>query len=341
MSFIGGFFGLELPPANGAGLGSFWGMPADPALTYANARSALAALLVSIGPSRLWLPSYICRSVVQAAEAANTPFSFFPVDDSLQPDLGFLDSAAQTGEMVLAVDYFGRAPDAVFLDFVERRGDLLFVEDACQAFDTGAGQWGRWCLRSPRKLVGVPDGGFVIPADTIAAARRSLSRPALEAWQAAGIRFEDEDEQANALWHSLNQSREAAEGVTSRRMSRLSRELLARLPVEPIADRRRANFRTLADTLEEFMVLPAKEPSFVPLGFPVRLRDGLNISVRSALIAQGIFPAQHWGDLPCPAAFTAAHSLASELLTLPCDQRYQPSDMQRVARIVRETLDRR
>jgi dTDP-4-amino-4,6-dideoxygalactose transaminase len=340
MSFIGGFFGLELPPAGAPGLASFWKMPIDPAFTFANARSALAALLASVDPPRLWLPAYVCRSVAQAAQAANLAVSYYPLSDSLQPDTRLLDSAAKAGDMILAVDYFGRPPEAAFLDFVGRRGDLKFVEDACQAIDTGADPWGHWCLRSPRKLVGVADGGFVVPADRILDAHRSLFEPGLDSYQAACMRFEDEAEQANGEWHAVNQSREHAEKVARRRMTRLSRTVLAGLPVEEIAGRRRANFMALAGKLEKIMFLPAAPPRFVPFGFPIRLARGLRDRVSAELIAQGIFAAIHWSDLPSPEVFTAAHSLAAEFLTLPCDHRYDPHAMLRMANIVLETVNR-
>lgn len=340
MSFIGGFFGLELPPVAGPGLASFWEMPVNSAHTYVNGRSALAALLATLTPAKLWLPAYICRSVLQSAEATNTPVGYFPVDEALEPDAHFLDSAVKPGEMVLAADYFGRAPNASFLDFVARRDDLLFVEDACHAFDTGAPRWGHWCLRSPRKLVGVADGGFLVPAEGALDRRTSVAQAALMNHQAACMRFEDEDEEISARWHEINQSREASEHVSDGRMSRLSRQLLTRLQPEPIADRRRENFSTLAGKLGEIMFLPDRQPAFVPLGFPVRLRETLRNQVRVDLVAKGIFPALHWIDLPSPTTFTAAHTLASELLTLPCDQRYQPFDMERMAQILMETLYR-
>jgi len=340
VTFLGGFFGLELPAAHACGLASFWKLPGNPALTFANGRSALAALLASVRPPRLWLPSYICRSVAEAASATATPVSYFPVDESLQPDTSWLESGARPGEMVLAVDYFGRAPGREFLDFANERQDLLFVEDACQAVDTGAAPWGRWCLRSPRKLVGVPDGGFVVPADGIAEGGWSVLEPQMDVYRAACLRFEDEEERANGLWHEANQRREARETVSTRRMSRLSRELLARLDVAPIADRRRANYRTLAGVLGDTMFLRDANPAFVPLGFPVRLPAARRDHVRGALIAQGIFPALHWTDVPSAATFGAAHVLAAELLTLPCDQRYQPFEMERMARTLVEILNR-
>jgi hypothetical protein len=341
VTYVGGFFGIELPPAHGSGLASFWHMPEDPALTFSNGRSALAALFASVGPSKVWLPAYVCRSVAEAADAAGTPHSYFPVDEALQPDTPFLETSARTGDMVLAVDYFGRPPGEPFLDFVKRRTDLKFVEDACHAVDTGIRQWGRWCLRSPRKLVGVPDGGFVFPAGGIVKARRSTPEPGIAAYQAACLRFEDEDERANDLWHQANQDREASEGASLQRMTRLSRELLARIPVEPIAHLRRANFRALAGMLERYMFFPEAHLGFVPLGFPIRLQADLRDKVRRDLIGHGIFPAVHWSDLPSPTAFAPAHSLAAELLTLPCDQRYRPVDMERLAQIVRESLNPR
>jgi dTDP-4-amino-4,6-dideoxygalactose transaminase len=341
VTFIGGFHGLELPPTSVHGLATFWEMPAQSTLTYANARSALAALLVSVRPSTLWLPAFICPSVTEATAATATPTRFFPVDEALQPDTPFLESTARGGDMILAVDYFGRPPNADFLDFVKRRPDLLFIEDACHAVDTGTSRWGRWCLRSPRKLVGVPDGGFIVPADDIAAAQWSVVHADLDAYQAACLRFEDEEGRANGPWHAANQRREGSQCISTRRMSRLSRELLVRLPVQPMSDSRRSNFRILAGMLGEYGYIPEDRPTFVPLGFPVRLRTTVRERVRADLIANGIFPAVHWAQVPSPASFSSAHALAAELLTLPCDQRYGTADMQLMAQLFMASVKRR
>lgn len=331
MRFVGGFFELELPPASGPGLAADWNMPADPAASYANARSALAALIVALRPAKIWLPAFVCRAVAEAAAAARVAVDYFPVGSQLTPDIGFLDAMARSGEMVLAVDYFGAAPTDRFIDFAQRRTDLLFVEDAAQALDTGRPQWAGWRLHSPRKLVGVADGGFVTPAAALA--RQPAARPQSDRrhYDAACLRFEDTDGEANALWHGVNQAREAAETVDTRRMSRLSRDLLERLPTAPIAAQRRENFRVLADALQAVAFLPVGDPRFVPFGFPIRLAAGRRAALRQRLIEQGIFPAIHWQDLPSPASFADEHALADQLLTLPCDHRYRPADMERVA----------
>ena len=347
MALIGGFFGIELPRGESAGLAALWHMPGDPRHGFANARSALAALLSQERPSALWLPAFICPSVAVAAQHTATPIRYFPVDEALEPDSAYLDAAARRGDMVLAVDYFGRAPGAEFRRFVARRPDLLFVEDAAQALDTGAAAWANWRLHSPRNLVGVPYGGFLVPSAGFAAVARAdgpngeTHDEALAASRAAWLRFEDDTESDNGIWHLANQAREAAEAVTTRPMSRLSREVLTRLDGEDIGRRRRANYQALASTLERVLFVPEIAPRHVPFGCVIRLDPAVRAAVRQALIGAGIFPAVHWEVLPSPPDFTVAHRLAAELLTLPCDQRYTPADMDRVAQVVLRTLGRR
>jgi hypothetical protein len=241
----------------------------------------------------------------------------------------------------LAVDYFGRAPSEEFLSFARSRSDVVFVEDAVQAFDTGQRQWGTWRLHSPRKLVGVPDGGFVTPAGGVLQASVDRSEPSIDRYRAACLRFEDEAGLANAAWHAANQIREAGEASGCQRMTRLSFELLLRLPVEPISSRRKLNFIVLAELMEKFAFLPIEQPGFVPFGFPICVPSATRAEVRAALVVEGIFPAVHWSNLPSPGSFSAEHTLSTELLTLPCDHRYEPSDMERMAAIVLRAMGRR
>ena len=106
------------------------------------------------------------------------------------------------------------------------------------------------------------------------------------------------------------------------------------LDYEAIAARRRDNFRLLAGALESFAVFADVPAGVVPLGFPIRhaQRD----RVRQALFAQQIYPPVHW-DLGgrVPALFAESHRLSREIMTLPCDQRYDRGHMQRIAACVR------
>lgn len=123
------------------------------------------------------------------------------------------------------------------------------------------------------------------------------------------------------------------------RISRLSWELLGVLDPAAIGAARRRNFAYLARRLGAFALLPEVQPDFVPLGFPVRVPAWRRAAVRERLFQERIFAATHWECLPSPAPeFPAEHALAASVLTLPCDQRYSPEHMERVAAVFERAM---
>ena len=77
--------------------------------------------------------------------------------------------------------------------------------------------------------------------------------------------------------------------------------------------------------------------SIVPLGFPLRVLE--RDRVRDALFDQEIYPPVHWPlKGVVPRRFVESHRLSAEILTLPCDQRYCPDDMERMASIVTKAI---
>ena len=69
--------------------------------------------------------------------------------------------------MIVMIDYFGWPIGAKQLDRTRGRGAWL-VEDATQAMlSDGAGSTGGFAVVNPRKFLGVPDGGILIPNRTL------------------------------------------------------------------------------------------------------------------------------------------------------------------------------
>jgi dTDP-4-amino-4,6-dideoxygalactose transaminase len=118
-------------------------------------------------------------------------------------------------------------------------------------------------------------------------------------------------------------------------MSDLSAHLLRHAVDWPeLARRRRTNYVFLTAALRPIALLPDLPAGVVPLGFPVVVpnRD----AIRHELFAQNIFPPVHWPvDPAVPAAFTASRRLADRIMTIPCDQRYTPRDLERVVACLR------
>jgi dTDP-4-amino-4,6-dideoxygalactose transaminase len=283
-------------------------------------------LLQMRGVRRLWLPAYICLAAASAAEGLE--IVWYGVDADLAPDLADFEGRLRRGDAVMAVDYFGRLPPEAFLELVRSRTDVLWIEDRAQALAPGPA-WGQASLYSPRKLVGVGDGGLLVSDSPVPSpSDQGLPEPEAAAQHA---RLADPAGVDPPAWYPAYQAQEAAFRVDRRPMSAVSAERLSRVAARPIAAARRANWEVLAEALSPVALWPeVLRPAFVPLAFPVRTSDAAAASRRMA--EAGIFCPRHWAELPSPAGrFTAAEVLSGSLLSLPCDQRYGPSDMRRVA----------
>lgn len=303
---------------------------------FQNARSALVHLIRSKRPEVVWLPAFICSQLAVAISSAVSHLRYFPITGDLSPAVEPLAADLAAGDLVLAVDYFGRPPSADFRALVRRRPDVIWVEDRCQALATGSEPWGDWLLYSPRKLLGVADGGILVGVtDSVAPACSDHDSDAVELFRPVLLRFEGEE--SNDAWYPAYREAEDRMGVTTRPMSRLSAAILSSLDADEIATRRRQNFARLAQSLSEFGLFADANPNWVPLGFPLRLPERDRVAQR--LASARMFCARHWAELPSdPDRFRFEHQLARQILTLPCDHRYGPAEMDRLVRAVQSAL---
>jgi len=220
-----------------------------------------------------------------------------------------------------------------------RRPDLRVVEDRAQALDPGPGVPGAWRLYSPRKLLGVADGGLLVAPDA-ASALPQPTEPADSAalWAAPLLRAKDPLGRNNAQWHAANQAKEAAMAVGPQAMTDLSRSILAKTSLASLAAPRLRNWRVLDAHLRSWSALPA-DPASPPLGYVLRLEPDLRDKLLRGVHAERIFAAVHWPRIAAPAEeFPREAGWSSELITLPCDHRYGEVDMARIADRVLDLL---
>jgi dTDP-4-amino-4,6-dideoxygalactose transaminase len=333
-NIIGGMFGLDA---------EFRPAPAAPpfiepgSLLIANARSGIRILVEELAPRRVWMPSYLCSAMLDGAGKA--PVHFYAVDAHLS--ISDLNGIAER-DLVVVIDYFGFPAQAGLVQYAKSRGAWV-LEDACQALLTGGvGAQADFVLFSPRKFVGTPDGGILTSHSDVRLDRLRLEEPpaswALKAFEAVVLRREFDLYGGDRRWFTLFQELERECPVGRFRMSGVSQMLLSHaFNFGAIARARRANYERLARCLASVALFPWLPPEVAPLGFPIRLeaRD----RVREALFAACIYPPVHWtiADI-VPARFRDSHRLSREILTLPCDQRYTPEDMDRMAAVVLEAV---
>lgn len=335
---IGGFFELHEPdgaPA-GAGVLEAW-TGGRPYAAFVNARSAFAALAAATPEAMVWLPAFLCGDLVDPAFSARV--RFYPVLEGFEPDLARVDAEARPGDLVLVAAYFGLPLARAVRDFAARRSDLRIVEDRAQALGPGLEPGGGWTLYSPRKLLGVADGGLLVaPAGMTALPQPTSSANGDAVWRAPLLRHADPLGRDNAVWHAANRSKEAAMAVTSQAMTDRSLMILSRTSLASLAGPRLANWRILDLRLRPWSALPA-DPQAPPLGYVLRLQPGARDTLLRGLHADRIFAAVHWPVIAARAEdFPREAQWTLELVTLPCDHRYGEADMDRIASRVTELL---
>lgn len=333
---IGGFFGLsidQIPPVSGS-VWREWVRHYAAAAMFGTARAALGALITAAAPKRVWLPAYLCReasdAVADAVRKIPGEISYYPLDDDLEPKLDFLDERVLAAELVLVVDFFGWPPGEGFRRRAGERPDIIWVEDRAQTLWTADSPWAPWCILSPRKLLGVPNGGILLGSALPTTIEPITTGPNLTVALPELMRFEDTDQSQNEIWYAAYQDREAAFEKTSAPISQLTRSLLERVPITPIIAARQRNYRYLLARLQQLGAWPRESDHVAPFGFVIAVDDAEMLARR--LAQERLFCARHWARIASDgASFPFEHGLSRKLLTLPCDHRYNQTDMERLA----------
>ncbi len=327
---IGGFFEQHVPndAATGVSVLESW-TGGRPYAAFGNARSAFAALAQAFPRASVWLPAFLCHDLVHAPYSART--RCYPVLEGFEPDLSGVEAEAKAGDLVLVAAYFGLPIGPGTRQALGRRPDLRVVEDRAQALGAEPAVGG-WRLHSPRKLLGVADGGLLVACDAVAPLPLPTEPADSDAlWAAPSLRAADPQGLRNAVWHAANQAKEAAMSVSSHVMTDRSLSILARASLEHLAGPRLRNWRTLDERLRAWSALPP-DPASPPLGYVLRLAPDLRDELLRKLHAERIFAAVHWPRIAGPDMdFPREAQWARELITLPCDHRYGEADMARIA----------
>lgn len=308
---IGGYFEFELSQGEGEY------HPCG--LRYQSARAAFLALLRAGRPDAIWLPWYLCDSMVEAATMAGIPVRRYQLDKQLS----VLDADPGPRDWLLCVNYFGVCAANVSATLA-RFDPAKVIIDNSQAFYDKAQD----CLASiysPRKFFGVPDGGYLVTGLAMSAPEE-IDQGSLQRCQHLLQRLENGPELG---YVSFVEAESSLAKQNPRRMSMLTQTLLSRIPYQEIREKRRVNFHQLHAHLGTSNRFPlALQGDETPLCYPYLAHVPL---AASTLRAQRIYLPCYWPEVASP---DFESGLAKNVLFLPCDQRMTPTLTDRLLRVL-------
>jgi hypothetical protein len=317
MKEIGGFFELELSRHK----------EYHPcAIRLNSGRNALRYLLKIAQPELLYIPFYICDSVIEAARKENINYTFYHLDENFEPLLDERESKANI--FILYSNYFG-INDQVVRKLSTKYHNL--VVDNAQAFYSKPIE-GITTFYSPRKFFGIPDGSYLYIEKLLNKQLESdlsyeRSEHLLKRW--------DVNAHESYSIYKANENEFSKRPV--KKMSKLTQGILSSIDYEGAKNIRERNFAYLHNSLSNYNELKISDNNINgPMVYPfLYSKDGL----RELLIRNKIYVTTYWQEVKSRVQEDSLeYKLAKYLIPLPIDQRYDRYQMDIIIKAVLSSL---
>lgn len=258
--------------------------------------------------------------VIQAVVDAGAVVETYWLDDSLYPK-GLPDPFPEKCTL-LYVNYFGLCEANVTRLLRDIPSNQLIIDNSQALHELPANALAT--IYSPRKFVGVPDGGLLVTSgleikvpenedtDSLGRMRHLLLRMA----------YTGQDGYPNYL-----ESENTLGNTKPLKMSRLTKRILSSIDMTMVKRQRRENFLALADRLDKYNFHKWElDSKSVPLCYPL-IVDWNVQHLKRKLVRKGIYIPTYWPDANPRVSDGIEIRLINSCLAVPCDQRYSLDQM--------------
>lgn len=308
--------------------------------TFSSGRSALFHILTycreQLKCNRVWLPDYLCHSIVDIAVKSQLELGLYHLNDSLQPSIDEMYSIdSQVGGVILIIDYFGIVDNEPIITELKQNTQLVIVKDLVQAPCSILNESSAdFQFTSFRKAFAVPDGAWVVTEHPLSQPSRP---PKFSEYKIAASLLKGQRQNgyySDDIYLELFEKGEALiDGDLDADMSAFTK---AHFPIDNMSRLsliRQRNASVILAGLSDLglkpIVMPASgsTPLFIPITLPNR------DNVRKRMFASNIFLPVHW-PIETNAEYSkhlvAGRRFAQEELSIIVDQRYGVKDMNRI-----------
>ena len=224
-------------------------------------------------------------------------------------------------------NYFG-IKDQYVQQLADKYGARLIVDNA-QAWYADSIP-GISTIYSPRKYVGVPDGGIAYCDGGLGIEQFETDH----SFERCSHLFKRIDLGPTEGYLAFKENSRFLVNQPIRRMSRLTERMLKSIDFEGIKRRRIENYLYLNEGLGRFNLFcaPALSSYACPMVYPF-LTDKDDLKKR--LIEKGVFIATYWPNvLAYQSSLKIEIGYTNRMLAIPCDQRYKELEMESIIGII-------
>lgn len=287
-------------------------------------RNCLSYLIEARGIRKIRMPYWMCDSVFDVCEAHHVELRFYHISREMKPIIDGLDG----DEWLYLMNYYGQLTVDEIREYAVRYGRVI-LDNAQAYFDEPID--GVDTLYTCRKFLGVPDGAILFTDAVLTNVFETESSHPYMTHLLGRLEVN-----GSAFYAQSVDNNRRFKGAPIRNMSKLTENLLRAIDYDLVAQRRRDNFQCLNDLLID---LNGLKPRCVNGAFAYPLLITRGSELRKKLIKNKIYVPVLWPNvIDSMAAEDIEFQLTSDLLPLPCDQRYDTEDMQYIAKLVHTFL---
>jgi len=306
---IGGYFDLEL--AQGCN------HLHEKAFASNTGRNALELILRELKVQKILLPYFTCDVILEPIHKLSIEIEWYNIDENLELKDFFPNLRDE--EFILYTNYFG-IKDRYISELSRIYQNNLIIDNAQSLFSDQLHNIPTFY--SPRKFLGIPDGGYAYINKKINDMDYDIDYSYDRCLHLLKrLECDGSEGYADFKDNSIKLSKQPI-----KRMSELSKRMVASININKIKEKRIRNFSYLSNELNSLNRLSLDVDSFaVPMVYPLLIEDD---GFREKLIKNRVFIATYWPNVlsQCDKG-TLEYNLAKYILPLPIDQRYGESEM--------------
>lgn len=319
---IGGYMELELEP----GFEYYHG---NDVMGLNTGRAAIYYALKCSGVKKVYLPFYLCTSMLQPVESLGMNYEFYHIDEKFHPaDI----KSTSEDEAFLYINYFGTG-NTEFIKTLRHTHPNLLIDNTQAFFEKPLDR--AYNLYSARKFFGVNDGAYLIKDGIDKEAIKKGLDKQVSYTHAAHLLKRIEMGAHEAYTENMdNENR--FDHFKPMRISALSKRILKSINYQRVILKRQANFYYLHSALGHINELKLTRSYTAPMVYPLLIS---NKGLREHLVSNKIYVPSWWKDVlfRVPKDSFEAH-LSHYMVPLPIDQRYGIEDMKIIEAVILDFL---
>lgn len=313
---IGGFFELE-SFINGSSYH-------NNAIALTTGRACIALILELTKPTRIYIPFYVCNSVIDPIKKSGIEYIFYEINKDLEPKKV---PNLSNSELFLCINYFGLKGDYCN-KIAATYGEKIIIDDTHNFFNKG--RQGAYSFTSARKYFGTPDGSYLygVSKKCIEKIPRNNNVSILHNIERLEKRYESA--------YILYKKSESLFDSTIKKISYISEIILNSIDYEHIKEKRIENYKYLQENIGflNTFSLPYLSEIDAPFCYPFVPEKGID---KQELHQVGLFIPTFWSDVSKRNidGYEFEKHLSLQMLPLPIDHRYGREEMKRIVEIIK------